>query len=103
VDEAIKLFASGLGTSLPLWATLPAELLTPTMVYLALTDGCRDKRGSFLLETGTGSRWSFAGTGPSACSSSVRPSTYMQTRSVSFAPGPSATPVAIHCTTCKRS
>ncbi|GAA5904009.1 anthranilate synthase TRP2 [Sporobolomyces salmoneus] len=55
------------GNCLPIWATLPADVLTPVIAYLRLTDGARAGE-SFLLESAvkgeTAGRWSFVGANP---------------------------------------
>jgi anthranilate synthase component 1 len=56
--------SSSTGNCLPIWATLPADVLTPVIAYLRLTDGARAGE-SFLLESAvkgeTAGRWSFVG------------------------------------------
>ncbi|GJN88815.1 hypothetical protein Rhopal_001786-T1 [Rhodotorula paludigena] len=55
------------GNCLPIWATLPADVLTPVIAYLRLTDGAKGGE-SFLLESAvkgeTAGRWSFVGANP---------------------------------------
>ncbi|GAA5922449.1 hypothetical protein JCM3775_005733 [Rhodotorula graminis] len=55
------------GNCLPIWATLPADVLTPVIAYLRLTDGASGVE-SFLLESAvkgeTAGRWSFVGANP---------------------------------------
>ncbi|GAA6060151.1 hypothetical protein JCM10212_001448 [Sporobolomyces blumeae] len=55
------------GNCLPVWATLPADVLTPVIAYLKLTDGAKAGE-SFLLESAvkgeTAGRWSFVGANP---------------------------------------
>ncbi|CEQ39769.1 SPOSA6832_01327, partial [Sporobolomyces salmonicolor] len=55
------------GNCLPVWATLPADILTPVIAYLRLTDGAKGGE-SFLLESAvkgeTAGRWSFVGANP---------------------------------------
>lgn len=57
------------GNCLPIWSTLPADVLTPVIAYLRLTDGAKDGE-SFLLEGAvkgeTAGRWSYVGAGESA-------------------------------------
>ncbi|GAA6003232.1 hypothetical protein JCM10207_001814 [Rhodosporidiobolus poonsookiae] len=57
------------GNILPIWAILPADVLTPVIAYLRLTDGAQDGVESFLLESAvkgeTAGRWSFVGANPS--------------------------------------
>ncbi|GAA5833826.1 hypothetical protein JCM11251_005977 [Rhodosporidiobolus azoricus] len=57
------------GNILPIWAILPADVLTPVIAYLRLTDGAKDGVESFLLESAvkgeTAGRWSFVGANPS--------------------------------------
>ncbi|BGP13619.1 hypothetical protein JCM10213_007795 [Rhodosporidiobolus nylandii] len=57
------------GNILPVWAILPADVLTPVIAYLRLTDGAKDGVESFLLESAvkgeTAGRWSFVGANPS--------------------------------------
>lgn len=52
------------GNCLPIWTTLPADILTPVVAYLRLTDGARGVE-SFLFESAvkgeTAGRWSFVG------------------------------------------
>jgi anthranilate synthase component 1 len=71
LDEAVDLLLSRRGNCLPLFAEIPADLLTPVLVYLRLTDGCRSSaKGSFLLESvvqgAFQGRFSFIGVGASA-------------------------------------
>jgi hypothetical protein len=53
------------GNILPVWAILPADVLTPVIAYLRLTDGAKEGVESFLLESAvkgeTAGRWSFVG------------------------------------------
>ncbi|TPX11285.1 uncharacterized protein E0L32_001103 [Thyridium curvatum] len=73
VAEAQRLFAkastaSARPTLLPICASTPSDLLTPSTVYLKLSQGATDDY-SFLLESATGStetvgRYSFIGTNP---------------------------------------
>ncbi|POY70618.1 putative Anthranilate synthase [Rhodotorula taiwanensis] len=55
------------GNCLPIWTTLPADILTPVVAYLRLTDGARGTE-SFLFESAvkgeTAGRWSFVGANP---------------------------------------
>lgn len=57
------------GNCLPIWTTLPADILTPVVAYLRLTDGARGTE-SFLFESAvkgeTAGRWSFVGASESA-------------------------------------
>ncbi|GAA5868817.1 hypothetical protein JCM8547_002836 [Rhodosporidiobolus lusitaniae] len=57
------------GNILPVWSILPADVLTPVIAYLRLTDGAKDGVESFLLESAskgeTQGRWSFVGANPS--------------------------------------
>ncbi|GAA98183.1 uncharacterized protein L969DRAFT_93209 [Mixia osmundae IAM 14324] len=62
-----------LGNCVPVWVTLPADVLTPVMAYLRITDGCKtvsddNHAGSFLLESVVGGshvgRYSFVGANP---------------------------------------
>lgn len=60
------------GNILPVWAILPADVLTPVIAYLRLTDGAKDGVESFLLESAvkgeTAGRWSFVGASVSSSS-----------------------------------
>lgn len=53
-----------LGNCLPIFATLPGDLLTPVLAYLRLTNGARAGE-SFLMESAvrgeTSGRWSYVG------------------------------------------
>ncbi|GAA5978559.1 hypothetical protein JCM10908_004404 [Rhodotorula pacifica] len=55
------------GNCLPIWTTLPADILTPVVAYLRLTEGARGVE-SFLFESAvkgeTAGRWSFVGANP---------------------------------------
>ncbi|GAA5932611.1 anthranilate synthase TRP2 [Sporobolomyces koalae] len=55
------------GNCLPIWATLPADVLTPVIAFLRLTNGARTGE-CFLLESAvkgeTAGRWSFVGANP---------------------------------------
>jgi anthranilate synthase component 1 len=52
------------GNLLPVYASLPADILTPVIAFLRLTDGAKSGE-SFLLESvvrgETAGRWSFVG------------------------------------------
>ncbi|BGP37719.1 anthranilate synthase component 1 [Rhodotorula kratochvilovae] len=74
LDEALALLlpsssssSEPAGNCLPVWATLPADVLTPVIAYLRLTDGASGVE-SFLLESAvkgeTAGRWSFVGANP---------------------------------------
>lgn len=56
------------GNIIPVFQTLPADLLTPVTAYLRLSDGANISRLGFLLESVTGGenigRYSFVGVDP---------------------------------------
>ncbi|CEH12868.1 anthranilate synthase component [Ceraceosorus bombacis] len=56
------------GNIVPVYASLPADLLTPVMAYLRLSGGSDTRRRSFLCESVTNGekigRWSFVGADP---------------------------------------
>jgi anthranilate synthase component 1 len=60
-----------LGNCVPLFVTLPADILTPVTAYLRITDGARSSE-SFLLESvvrgETAGRWSYVGSSKSTLS-----------------------------------
>ena len=68
LEEALALLVPSSGTPagncLPISASLPADILTPVMAYLRLTNGGRTGE-SFLLESvvrgETAGRWSYVG------------------------------------------
>ncbi|KAH8919054.1 hypothetical protein BT69DRAFT_1285147 [Atractiella rhizophila] len=65
--EVSQLLHSDQGNLVPIYATLPGDLLTPTAAYLKITNGCRVGE-SFLLESVLGAagvaRYSFVGADP---------------------------------------
>jgi anthranilate synthase component 1 len=52
-SEVERLLQSGKGNCVPVYATLPADIITPVMAYLRLTEGATAGHagGSFLLES----------------------------------------------------
>lgn len=74
LEEALALLVPSAGHApagncLPISASLPADILTPVMAYLRLTNGGRSGE-SFLLESvvrgETAGRWSYVGASKSA-------------------------------------
>jgi anthranilate synthase component 1 len=53
LKEAENLLTSNRGNCLPIYATLPADIITPVITYLRLTEGAQQGHagGSFLLES----------------------------------------------------
>ena len=67
-EEVRAALCGGRGNIIPVYAKVPADLLTPVMAYLRLSNGARLGEESFLLESvNTGERvgrYSFLGTKP---------------------------------------